>query len=462
MPLDEIARVRGDAPGRRSPERRSATRAHSPDATTLVRRRSAVQRRDRAGWRTRADRTRRSRSSSSTTGRRTCSRSRRSSSRSARSSCARTRATRRCASCSTHDFAVILLDVQMPGINGFETARLIKSRERTQYIPIIFLTAISKDEEYVFQGYSVGAVDYMSKPFQPDILRSKVCVFVDLYLKQRQLASRSSCCARASGASSSCEHMRELLRVGGALLARSSARRWTRSSSSTTTARSRCSTRRPSGCSARRRRTRSGTTSRRFFPERRAGVARAHLPRRREAAHERATDGRTVGARRSSLTGRRASGEEFPDRGHGELPRRRGASARSRSSCATSPSACAPRRRCRQQAVSLAQDDEELKALNDELSERQAELERAMTARSRFYASMSHELRTPINAVLGYSTLLLENIYGPLNEKQARGHHAHAQGGEAPARAGERRARPLEDRGGEDRPAAAAGAASRR
>ena len=89
-----------------------------------------------------------------------------------------------------HDFAVILLDVQMPGINGFETARLIKSRERTKYIPIIFLTAISKDEEYVFQGYSVGAVDYLAKPFQPDILRSKVSVFVDLYIKQKQLSEQ--------------------------------------------------------------------------------------------------------------------------------------------------------------------------------------------------------------------------------------------------------------------------------
>jgi signal transduction histidine kinase len=74
-----------------------------------------------------------------------------------------------------------------------------------------------------------------------------------------------------------------------------------------------------------------------------------------------------------------------------------------------------------EQATSLEQAMTELKALNDELGERQAELERAMAARSRFYASMSHELRTPINAVLGYSTLLLENIYGPLNEKQAEG-----------------------------------------
>src|SRR3954464_9047076 len=85
------------------------------------------------------------------------------------------------------DFALILLDVQMPGMNGFETARLIKSRERTKYIPIIFLTAISKEEAYVFEGYSVGAVDYLFKPFQPEILRSKVAVFVDLYRKQEQI-----------------------------------------------------------------------------------------------------------------------------------------------------------------------------------------------------------------------------------------------------------------------------------
>jgi signal transduction histidine kinase len=75
----------------------------------------------------------------------------------------------------------------------------------------------------------------------------------------------------------------------------------------------------------------------------------------------------------------------------------------------------------RDQAESLERSAAELTALNEELSRRQTDLERAMTARSRFYASMSHELRTPINAILGYSTLLLENIYGSLNEKQAEG-----------------------------------------
>src|SRR5918992_153077 len=85
------------------------------------------------------------------------------------------------------DLAVILLDVQMPGMNGFETAKVIKSRERSRHIPIIFLTAISKEEQYVFEGYSVGAVDYLSKPFHPDVLRSKVSVFVELHEKSRQI-----------------------------------------------------------------------------------------------------------------------------------------------------------------------------------------------------------------------------------------------------------------------------------
>jgi PAS domain S-box-containing protein len=86
-----------------------------------------------------------------------------------------------------HDIAVILLDVQMPELDGFETAALIKRREKTRSIPIIFLTAISKEETHIFRGYSTGAVDYMLKPFEPEILRSKVAVFVDLHRKTEQL-----------------------------------------------------------------------------------------------------------------------------------------------------------------------------------------------------------------------------------------------------------------------------------
>jgi PAS domain S-box-containing protein len=85
------------------------------------------------------------------------------------------------------DFALILLDVQMPDMDGFQVATVIKQREKTQHIPIIFLTALSKELHHMFRGYSAGAVDYVVKPFDPMILRSKVQVFVDLYRKEREL-----------------------------------------------------------------------------------------------------------------------------------------------------------------------------------------------------------------------------------------------------------------------------------
>ena len=85
------------------------------------------------------------------------------------------------------EFAVILLDVVMPGMDGFETAAQIKQRGRTANVPIIFLTAAGAEPELAFRGYAAGAVDYISKPFDPWVLRAKVSVFVDLYLKERQL-----------------------------------------------------------------------------------------------------------------------------------------------------------------------------------------------------------------------------------------------------------------------------------
>ncbi len=90
------------------------------------------------------------------------------------------------------DFAVILMDVQMPGLDGFQTAALIKQRERTRTIPIIFLTALSRDAAHIFKGYAHGAVDYLLKPFDPEILRSKVSVFVDLFLKEQQLQRQAA------------------------------------------------------------------------------------------------------------------------------------------------------------------------------------------------------------------------------------------------------------------------------
>jgi signal transduction histidine kinase len=181
-----------------------------------------------------------------------------------------------------NEFACILLDVQMPDMNGFDTAQIIKSREKSRYIPIIFLSAINKEDSYVFKGYSMGAVDYVFKPFNPDVLRSKVAVFVDLYLKQQQIMEQAEMLADSQRREMELEHRAELLEAE-------------------------------------------------------------------------------------------------------------------------------------------AKSAEQLTALNKQLKERQQELEQAMGVRNRFYASMSHELRTPINAVIGYSTLMIDNIYGPLNEKQREG-----------------------------------------
>ncbi len=87
----------------------------------------------------------------------------------------------------SQDFAVILLDVQMPGLDGFQTARLIKQSERSRSTPIIFLTALSRDASHVFEGYSHGAVDYLLKPFDPEVLRSKVSVFVELFARGEEI-----------------------------------------------------------------------------------------------------------------------------------------------------------------------------------------------------------------------------------------------------------------------------------
>ena len=89
------------------------------------------------------------------------------------------------------DFAVILLDAQMPDMDGFETASHIKRRERTRHVPIIFLTAADRDAQLALRGYAVGAVDYLTKPFDPWVLRAKVSVFVELWTKTRQLSAQS-------------------------------------------------------------------------------------------------------------------------------------------------------------------------------------------------------------------------------------------------------------------------------
>src|SRR4029453_15790774 len=88
-----------------------------------------------------------------------------------------------------HDFAAMILDIRMPGMSGIELANLVKQRRRTQFVPILFLTAHLVDDEDILRGYGVGAVDYLSNPIKADILRSKINVFIELYRKTRALAT---------------------------------------------------------------------------------------------------------------------------------------------------------------------------------------------------------------------------------------------------------------------------------
>jgi len=97
------------------------------------------------------------------------------------------------------DFALILLDAQMPGMDGFETAARIKRRLRTKDVPIIFLTAVDKDPNSSYRGYVAGAADYLSKPFDPWILRAKVQVFVDLWVAGRAAAAQATLLRERAG-----------------------------------------------------------------------------------------------------------------------------------------------------------------------------------------------------------------------------------------------------------------------
>ena len=90
------------------------------------------------------------------------------------------------------EFAVILLDVFMPGMDGYETAQIIRGREHTRRIPIVFLSAVNKEKEHLLRGYSMGAVDYVFKPVEPVVLRSKVAVFVDLFRMNREIQRKAA------------------------------------------------------------------------------------------------------------------------------------------------------------------------------------------------------------------------------------------------------------------------------
>jgi PAS domain S-box-containing protein len=107
------------------------------------------------------------------------------------------------------EFAVILMDVSMPGMDGFETATLIRQRPKTEHVPIIFVTSMSDSEKHIFRGYSLGAVDYILSPIVPDVLRTKVSVFVDLFKKAEQIRRQGEQLRQLQQV----EHKRELAAV---------------------------------------------------------------------------------------------------------------------------------------------------------------------------------------------------------------------------------------------------------
>jgi signal transduction histidine kinase/CheY-like chemotaxis protein len=330
-----------------------------------------------------------------------------------------------------HDFAAILLDVQMPGMNGFETAQIIKSRERSRAIPIIFLTAINKEEAYVFKGYEVGAVDYIFKPFQPDVLRSKVAVFVDLHRKQAQIKRQEEQIREAERRVLELRHRAELAESE----ARTAAIVGSAMDAIVTFGGDRRITLYTAAAERMFGRPAAEMIDRlvgELFPP---GVRDEYVGRmcgpaaRGDGRIDEDGAGDTRGGaagpdpaspRIESFTGVRPNGEEFPiEASVSALALADGAVytliARDVSERKRAEEAL------RTQAVSLANTTAELKAAYEELQHRQAQLEEAMRARNRFYASMSHELRTPINAIIGYNTLLLDHIYGPLNERQTQG-----------------------------------------
>jgi PAS domain S-box-containing protein len=318
-----------------------------------------------------------------------------------------------------HDFAVILMDVQMPGMNGFETAELLKARDKSKHVPIIFLTAISKDDEYVFQGYTVGAVDYMFKPLNPDILRSKVNVFVELYMKTRELQRQDELIRESEKRELEMKHMGELLESEARVAAIVSSAQ----EAIITFDKDQCISLFNSAAERMFGRPAGAVLGKVRLEDLLEAESRGRFADRMRRA-VRTTPGLTRPSTRTPeldvLSGIRSDGTRFP------IELSLSLLELTTSQVYTAIVRDITERQKAEEAlkahtVALANTTEELTAVNDELHERQRELEKAISARSRFYASMSHELRTPINAILGYSSLLLDNVYGSLNERQVNG-----------------------------------------
>jgi len=319
-----------------------------------------------------------------------------------------------------HDFALILLDVQMPGMDGFETATLIKERDRSKHIPIIFVTAISKEESYVFQGYSAGAVDYIGKPFNAEILLSKVSVFVDLWKRGEQIKQQSELLRQTEQRELELEAERrerqaerrhtEELKKSEAQLA---------SFKSTLDLTLDCvlmfepQTLKFSYVN-------HGALQQLGFDSEEmlnmtpldigAAPDEASFRALLEALQKLAQDGR-ITARTYEATHKRKNGELYPVEVSLQF-----IALRDKSSRFVAVVRDISERKKIEAGLVQAHDEAEL--ARAEAEHARDEAERANLAKSEFISSVSHELRTPLNAIIGFSKLLLNPRIGPLNEDQ--------------------------------------------
>ncbi|HEY0073103.1 MAG TPA: ATP-binding protein [Abditibacteriaceae bacterium] len=320
------------------------------------------------------------------------------------------------------DIAVILMDVQMPGMDGFEAATLIKDREKTRHIPIIFVTALSNQEQYVFQGYSAGAVDYITKPYNPYVLRSKVAIFVELWHKTEEIKRQSELLRMSEQreqAARAREREREAERRHLAELAASEARF---------------------------RRVVESNIFGVVFWDKNGGITEANDAFLHMTGYTRKeVEGGKLNWRQMTpveyqpedIEALRELEKQGITAAHEkELVHKNGARVPVLW-CAAALDDPLEKPQTEADALNGNSDNEEkgiyfvvnitnlklaessLMVAKEEAEQAREVAERANKAKSEFISSVSHELRTPLNAILGFSKLLLNPRLGPLNADQA-------------------------------------------
>lgn len=270
------------------------------------------------------------------------------------------------------DFGLILLDVFMPGLNGFETAAMIRDRPKTHHIPIIFITAVNKTETDAARGYSLGAVDYIVKPFDPDILRSKVAALVDLYRKGNRLKEQIGQLEKLSQ-----ERYRNLANAIPQIV-------WVA---------------RPNGMVDFFNQQWFSYTGMTFEQSEVWGWKRAIHPEELQHYMDRWGDALKGGISFEIHCRLRRFDGVYRWHLVRALPERD------------------------QQGQTMAwlgtsTDIDDQKRSEAALTQKTTEAEEATRIKSEFVSNVSHELRTPLNAIIGYAALLLQETYGPVSDHQ--------------------------------------------